>query len=127
MECSSDLHFEPLSRYPPNFPLHLFAAYTLTLSVCPWSAWRLNPNSLSKIQNVSLSPFPRYGHALPATATAAGELFFFGGFVLTVATLHAAIYMRSQRRISPQLSCEPTKRFSAHIPDMPARVSAILF
>jgi hypothetical protein len=26
-------------------------------------------------------PFPRYGHALPATATATGELFLFGGLV----------------------------------------------
>jgi hypothetical protein len=30
---------------------------------------------------LSPSPFFRYGHALPATATAAGELFLFGGLV----------------------------------------------
>ncbi|KAI9461164.1 hypothetical protein F5148DRAFT_1286680 [Russula earlei] len=43
-------------------------------TVYPWSLHRLPPGPLP-------SPFPRYGHALPATATAAGELFLFGGLV----------------------------------------------
>jgi hypothetical protein len=29
----------------------------------------------------SPSPFPRYGHALPATPTASGDLYVFGGLV----------------------------------------------
>jgi hypothetical protein len=53
--------------------------------IYPWSVHHLNllpPNLLS--QNASPSgpspsPFPRYGPALPATATAAGELYLFGG------------------------------------------------
>jgi hypothetical protein len=53
----------------------------------PWSAHHVNllsPNLLSKSappSGPSPSPFPRYGPALPATATAAGELFLFGGLV----------------------------------------------
>lgn len=31
--------------------------------------------------NPSPSPFPRYGHALPATTTTTGELYIFGGLV----------------------------------------------
>ena len=42
--------------------------------VCTWSAHA--PQSGS-----SQSPFPRHGHSLTATATAAGELFLFGGYV----------------------------------------------
>jgi hypothetical protein len=42
--------------------------------VCTWSA--CVPQSGS-----SRSPLPRIGHSLTATATAAGELFLFGGFV----------------------------------------------
>lgn len=53
--------------------------------IYPWSAHHPNllpPNLLS--QNAppsgpSPSPFPRYGPALPATATTAGELYLFGG------------------------------------------------
>ncbi|RDB28536.1 Tip elongation aberrant protein 1 [Hypsizygus marmoreus] len=53
----------------------------------PWSARRLNlppPVVLNKPGVVpptspSPSPFPRYGHALPSTATAAGDLYIFGG------------------------------------------------
>ncbi|THV06018.1 hypothetical protein K435DRAFT_711984 [Dendrothele bispora CBS 962.96] len=55
----------------------------------PWSARRLvlhTPQVLNKpgvvpSTNPSPSPFPRYGHALPATATASGELYLFGGLV----------------------------------------------
>src|SRR6266404_4056029 len=57
-------------------------------AVYPWSARRLNllPHTpLSKNPSAPTvptpSPFPRYGHALPATATASGELFLFGGLV----------------------------------------------
>ncbi|TFK36888.1 hypothetical protein BDQ12DRAFT_754358 [Crucibulum laeve] len=55
----------------------------------PWSARRLTlqpPNILPKPGVVpptspSPSPFPRYGHALPASATASGDLYLFGGLV----------------------------------------------
>ncbi|PPQ64520.1 hypothetical protein CVT26_002059 [Gymnopilus dilepis] len=61
-------------RQPPSFP---------------WSARRLNllpPNVMSKPgvappTSPSPSPFPRYGHAMPATATQNGDLFLFGGLV----------------------------------------------
>jgi len=44
--------------------------------VCTWSAH--TPQS-----GASKSPLPRYYHALSATATAAGELFLFGGYAHT--------------------------------------------
>lgn len=55
----------------------------------PWSQRRLNlppPVTIPKPgapppTTPSPSPFPRYGHALPATATATGEVFLFGGLV----------------------------------------------
>jgi hypothetical protein len=56
--------------------------------IYPWSVHHLNllpSNLLSKNappSGPSPSPFPRYGPALPATATAAGELFLFGGLAL---------------------------------------------
>ena len=57
--------------------------------VYPWSARRLNLLPPTLLNNTttpskpspSSPPFPRYGHALPATPTAAGELFLFGGLV----------------------------------------------
>ncbi|TDL30173.1 galactose oxidase [Rickenella mellea] len=54
----------------------------------PWSARRLQlppPTLLGKNAPQSTapspSPFPRYGHSLPSSATSAGELFLFGGLV----------------------------------------------
>ncbi|KAF5375186.1 hypothetical protein D9758_000458 [Tetrapyrgos nigripes] len=55
----------------------------------PWSARRLvllpplvlNKPGVNPSTNPSPSPFPRYGHALPATATSSGELYLFGGLV----------------------------------------------
>lgn len=55
----------------------------------PWSARRLTllpPSLLSKSSGgppstLSPSPFPRYGHALPANASVNGELYIFGGLV----------------------------------------------
>ncbi|KIK70799.1 hypothetical protein GYMLUDRAFT_66014 [Collybiopsis luxurians FD-317 M1] len=55
----------------------------------PWSARRLvlpppvvlNKPGVVPPTNPSPSPFPRYGHALPATATNSGELYLFGGLV----------------------------------------------
>lgn len=75
----------------------------------PWSQRRLNlpaPVVLPKpgVQqpsNPSPSPFPRYGHALPATATATGELFLFGGLVRE--TVRNDLYLVSTRDLSATL------------------------
>ncbi|KAJ7169697.1 hypothetical protein C8R46DRAFT_1265035 [Mycena filopes] len=55
----------------------------------PWAAHRLvlpppvvlNKPGVVPPTSPSPSPFPRYGHALPATPTANGELYIFGGLV----------------------------------------------
>ena len=75
--------------------------------VYPWTARRLNllpPTFLSKNappSGPSPSPFPRYGHALPASATAAGELFLFGGLVQYSA--RNDLYVFSTRDLSATL------------------------
>jgi hypothetical protein len=64
----------------------------------------LPPTLLSKNgppSGPSPSPFPRYGHALPATATAAGELFLFGGLVHESA--RNDLYVFSTRDLSATL------------------------
>ena len=82
------------SSLPPELLRRHLQSLSLQLqphpsSVNPWSEHRLNllpPTLLS--ENVSSfrvgpspSPFPRCGHTLPAIASAAGELFLFGGLV----------------------------------------------
>jgi hypothetical protein len=62
--------------------------------VCTWSAHV--PQS-----GRSTSPFPRYYHALSATATAAGELFLFGGYMHT--TSSDDLYVISTRDFSTTL------------------------
>lgn len=55
----------------------------------PWAARRivlpppvvLNKPGVVPPTSPSPSPFPRYGHALPATSTASGHLYLFGGLV----------------------------------------------
>ncbi|KAG7098999.1 hypothetical protein E1B28_000885 [Marasmius oreades] len=57
----------------------------------PWSTRRLNllaptllptkPPTTNPPSQPSPSPFPRYGHALPATANGSGDLYLFGGLV----------------------------------------------
>jgi hypothetical protein len=55
----------------------------------PWAARRIvllpptviNRPGIAPPTSPSPSPFPRYGHALPATATPTGELYIFGGLV----------------------------------------------
>ena len=41
----------------------------------------INKPGIAPPTSPSPSPFPRYGHALPATATPSGELYIFGGLV----------------------------------------------
>jgi hypothetical protein len=62
--------------------------------VCTWSAH--TPQS-----GPSPSPFPRYCHALTATATAASELFLFGGYVHGSASND--LYVFSTRDLSTTL------------------------
>jgi len=55
----------------------------------PWSARRftlpppivLNKPGMAPPTAPSPSPFPRYGHAVPATCTPSGDLYLFGGLV----------------------------------------------
>ena len=67
-----------------------------SLPINPWSAHTL---SLGQ----SLSPFPRHSHTLSTTATAAGELFLFGGFVLSSDSASNDLYMISTRDFSATL------------------------
>jgi hypothetical protein len=62
--------------------------------VCTWSAHVPQTGS-------SPSPFPRYDHTLTATATAAGELFLFGGWVHCLAS--SDLYVFSTRDFSTTL------------------------
>ncbi|KAJ7630754.1 hypothetical protein FB45DRAFT_833493 [Roridomyces roridus] len=58
-------------------------------SAYPWTTHRLvlpppvvlNKPGVVPPTSPSPSPFPRYGHALPANATASGDLYIFGGLV----------------------------------------------
>ena len=72
----------------------------------PWSQRKLNLNPPVTIQRPGVappqasspSPFPRYGHALPSTATASGELFLFGGLVRE--QVRNDVYLISTRELS---------------------------
>jgi hypothetical protein len=72
----------------------------------PWSQRKLllNPPvvlpkpGVSPPQTPSPSPFPRYGHALPTTATNSGELFLFGGLVH--GEVQNDVYLISTRELS---------------------------
>lgn len=78
-------------------------------SAYPWSQRRLAlppPVTIAKPgvpppTTPSPSPFPRYGHALPATATQTGELFLFGGLVRD--TVRNDLYLFSTRDLSATL------------------------
>jgi len=77
--------------------------------VYPWSARHLKllpPTLISRSKSappsvLSPSPFPRYGHALPAIATSADELYLFGGFVQESA--RNDLYVFSTRDLSTTL------------------------
>jgi hypothetical protein len=67
--------------------------------ICSWSARPLNFQSSNK--NALPPQFHRSGRALPATATAAGELFLFGGIVDYAASND--LYVISTRGLSVTL------------------------
>lgn len=100
-------------------------------AVYPWSARRLNllpPTLLNKNgpppPGPSPSPFPRYGHALPATATAAGELFLFGGLVHEAA--RNDLYVFSTRDLSATLLQTSGEVPSPRVGHASALVSSVL-
>ncbi|KAL4069765.1 hypothetical protein V8B97DRAFT_1872338 [Scleroderma yunnanense] len=72
----------------------------------------------------SPSPFPRYGHALPATATAAGELLLFGGLVREAA--RNDLYLFSTRDLSATLVQTTGEIPSPRVGHASAIVSSVL-
>ncbi|KAJ8487995.1 hypothetical protein ONZ45_g14121 [Pleurotus djamor] len=74
---------------PPTMSQPSSSTQSSSRPAYPWSARRLqlpppvvlNRPGLNPPTSPSPSPFPRYGHALPATATTGGDLFLFGGLV----------------------------------------------
>jgi hypothetical protein len=73
--------------------------------ICRWSARGLNLLSPSFFgTNTAPSPLRRSGHAIPATTTAAGELFLFGGIVPNSRdTARNDLYVFSTRDLSVTL------------------------
>ncbi|KAG0703625.1 hypothetical protein DFH29DRAFT_998279 [Suillus ampliporus] len=75
----------------------------------PWSTWRLllpppiliPKSGVAASSSPSPSPFPRYGHAVPATATISGELCLFGGLVSE--TARNDLWLLSTRDLSTTL------------------------
>lgn len=98
----------------------------------PWSARRLllpPPAVLPKPgiappTSPSPAPFPRYGHALPTTATAAGELFLFGGLVREAA--RNDLYLFSSRDLSATLLQTAGELPSPRVGHASALVSSVL-
>lgn len=69
-------------------------------------------------------PFPRYGHALPATATANGELYLFGGLVREAA--RNDLYLFSIRDLSATLVQTAGEIPSPRVGHASAIVSSVL-
>jgi hypothetical protein len=98
----------------------------------PWSARRLllpPPILISKPgvappSSPSPSPFPRYGHALPATATTSGELYLFGGLVRE--TARNDLYLFSTRDLSATLVQTAGEIPSSRVGHASAIVSSVL-
>ncbi|KAH9044402.1 hypothetical protein EDB85DRAFT_2130328 [Lactarius pseudohatsudake] len=108
LSTPSAQHTSPQQQAPSSQSQPHSSTQQQQRAVYPWSARRLNllpPTLLSKSgpppTGSSPSPFPRYGHALPATATAAGELILFGGLVHESA--RNDLYMFSTRDLSATL------------------------
>ncbi|KAG2154654.1 hypothetical protein DEU56DRAFT_868232 [Suillus clintonianus] len=72
----------------------------------------------------SPSPFPRYGHALPATATTSGELYLFGGLVRE--TARNDLYLFSTRDLSATLVQTGGETPSPRVGHASAIVSSVL-
>ncbi|KAI6047790.1 hypothetical protein EDC04DRAFT_22546 [Pisolithus marmoratus] len=98
----------------------------------PWSVRRLHlsqPVVLPKPgvappTTLSPPPFPRYGHALPATATATGELYLFGGLVREAA--RNDLYLFSTRDLTATLVHTTGEIPSPRVGHASAIVSSVL-
>jgi hypothetical protein len=98
----------------------------------PWTARRLilpppiilNKPGIVPPTSPSPTPFPRYGHALPATATANGDLFLFGGLVRE--TARNDLYLFSTRDLSATLLQTAGELPSPRVGHASALVSSVL-
>ncbi|KIJ21929.1 hypothetical protein PAXINDRAFT_165264 [Paxillus involutus ATCC 200175] len=98
----------------------------------PWSARRLllppplviTKPGVAPSTSPSPPPFPRYGHALPATATASGELYLFGGLVRETACND--LYLFSTRDLSATLVHTAGELPSPRVGHASAIVSSVL-
>lgn len=98
----------------------------------PWSARRLllpppliiPKPGVAASNSPSPSPFPRYGHALPATATSSGELYLFGGLVRE--TARNDLYLFSTRDLSATLVQTGGEMPSPRVGHASAIVSSVL-
>ncbi|KAJ8702368.1 hypothetical protein PTI98_001088 [Pleurotus ostreatus] len=98
----------------------------------PWSARRLqlpppvviNKPGVVPPTSPSPSPFPRYGHSLPATATPSGDLFLFGGLVHELP--RNDLYLFSTRDLSATLLQTGGELPSARVGHASALVSSVL-
>ncbi|KAH7914794.1 hypothetical protein BJ138DRAFT_1143277 [Hygrophoropsis aurantiaca] len=98
----------------------------------PWSARRLllpPPLTIPKPgvappTSPSPPPFPRYGHALPATATSNGDLYLFGGLVRE--TARNDLYVFSTRDLSATLVQTAGEIPSPRVGHASALVSSVL-
>lgn len=98
----------------------------------PWSARRLllppplviPKPGVAAPNSPSPSPFPRYGHALPATATTSGELYLFGGLVRE--TARNDLYLFSTRDLSATLVQTGGETPSPRVGHASAIVSSVL-
>jgi hypothetical protein len=98
----------------------------------PWSARRLvlpppvvlNKPGIVPPTSPSPTPFPRYGHALPSTATATGDLYLFGGLVREVA--RNDLYLFSTRENAATLLQTGGEIPSARVGHASALVSNVL-
>ncbi|KAJ7107616.1 hypothetical protein C8R43DRAFT_1044594 [Mycena crocata] len=93
MGAREDRRERPKNSAPPNGPGQAAGSpqpgQQQQRSAYPWAAHRLvlpppvvlNKPGVVPPTSPSPSPFPRYGHALPATPTANGDLYIFGGLV----------------------------------------------
>ncbi|EKM49887.1 uncharacterized protein PHACADRAFT_214403 [Phanerochaete carnosa HHB-10118-sp] len=99
----------------------------------PWSRHRLNlppPVVVLKLGDAppaapSPSPFPRYGHSLPTSATATGELFLFGGLVGE--TTRNDLYLFSTQDLSSTLVQTRGEIPSPRVGHASAIVGSVLF
>lgn len=125
---------QPPTTTPPAPASTSGSSLSQSRQVYPWSARRLTlppPLFLPKsgvspqtAQSPSPSPFPRYGHALPATATPSGDLFLFGGLVREAA--RNDLYLFSTRDLSATLLQTAGEIPSPRVGHASALVSSVL-